>query len=856
MDYWKMGQVELLRGFSAADSGLSSAEAKGRLEEHGPNAISEADKKTPLRIFISQFQNPLVYILIGATAIAFFLGEGMDALIILAIVVMNAVLGFVQEYRSEKALEELRRYVSMTARALRDGHVLEVDVRELVPGDVILISIGDIVPADARLLEAHGLESDESVLTGESVPVPKNAEPLDLEKAEPYQMANSVFMGATIKSGSGKALVVATGRDTFLGKSAKSLRNAEEATDFEKSIRSFGGMLLRVILVMTFFVFVINSALGHGLLESFLFALAIAVGITPELLPIVITIGLSHGALALVKKHVAVKKLQAIEDLGNMDILCADKTGTLTENVVTLIRYLDCEGKDDERVLDYSLLCNSAVVQHGKVKGGSIDSAIWTYAISKSVAERTKGYRRIALVAFDYERKRMSVAVESGRERLLICKGAPEEMLPICTHYRSGGKSLPIGKKKASLKRMAEGFGADGYRVIVVASKDIGKKEEYSPADESDLTFLGFLILMDPPRKDTFPALERFRKLGVKMYVLTGDGPLVTGEVCRQVGVENLSGKVILGSDIAGLEEADLRKIVEKNNIYARLTPEDKLSIVKALRANGHIVGFIGDGVNDAPSLKAADVGISVSSGADIAKEASDVVLLRKHLNVVANGISEGRRTFGNITKYIHGTISANFGNMFTLTISSLFLPFIPLLPSQVLLNNFISDVPMLTVSTDNVDRDDLRKPQRWDIGRINRFMVYFGLISSVFDLITMAFVYFVLSAEAGLFRTVWFIESVLTEIFVVFSIRTFRPFWKSAPSALLLISSFGAAALVFLLVFSPLAPFFQFMPINFGTAVVIIAIVTVYVLVVELAKHRFFAGEAARDRKEDVNAR
>jgi len=846
--YWRMTGGEAARALGVRNGGLASKEARERLAKYGPNEIEKADKKTPLRILISQFQNPLIYILIGATLIAATLGEGTNAFIILAILLVNAILGFIQEYRSEKALEELRRYVSMTARAIRDDHPVEISVQELVPGDVILLSIGDIVPADARIIEAHDLQTNESVLTGESSPVEKDPKPILIDEPAPHELCNMLFMGTVVSSGAGKAIVTATGKETQLGKSAKGLGAVEPATDFEKSIRDFGSMLVKVVIIMSVFVFVINGVLGHGLLDSFLFALAIAVGITPELLPVIITIGLSHGALDLAKRHVVVKRLEAIEDLGNIDILCADKTGTLTENEVALIRYLDAEGKENEDLLLYSLLCNSAVVQHGKVRGGTIDSAIWTYAIPRYGITKAQGYEKLDEIPFDYERKKMSVVVEQGGGRLLISKGAPEAMLPVCSSVLLDGKEIPMGEMGRKLSQMAEGFGSEGYRTIVVAYKKARKKEDYSKDDEKDMVFMGFLILMDPPKKDTQPALERFKKLGVEVYILTGDSPFVTKTVCSQVGLEDKAGSILQGADINAMDDDQLALAVAKHNIFARLTPADKLRIVEALRRNGHIVGVIGDGVNDASSLKAADVGISVSNGADIAKDAADVVLMRKNLNVVANGIADGRKTFGNIIKYIHSTISANFGNMFTLTIASFFLPFIPLLPSQILLNNFLSDVPMLSVSTDNVDREDLRKPKRWNISQITRFMVFFGLISSVFDLLTMGFVFFVLGFDAALFRTVWFLESVLSEIFVVFSIRTSKPFFHSMPSVLLVATSIAVTAASIGIIYSPLAPWFEFAPLSVYVVAIVLGIVFAYVIVVELAKALFIWSENRRN--------
>lgn len=847
-NYWRMKKEQLFSSLIVTDKGLSEKEAKTRQKEYGTNEIDAADKKTAIKIFISQFQNPLIYILIIATIMAYVMGDQTEAFIIFAILFINAILGFIQEYRSEKALEELRKYVSMTARVIRGGQPIEINVKDLVPGDIILVSIGDMVPADARLFETHGLETNESMLTGESNPVQKNSELVNKDNAAPHELTNIVFMGSTITAGSGKAVVVATGKETYLGKTAKALKAPEEGTDFEKSIRRFGAMLVKVILAMTIFVFIANTVLGHGLLESLLFALAIAVGITPELLPIIITIGLSHGARILVKKHVAVKRLEAIEDLGNIDVLCADKTGTLTENAVTLIRYLDVEGKDDEKVLLYSLLCNSAVVHHGKIKGGTIDSAIWTYALSQYDLKKIKGYEKKDEIDFDYERKRMSVVVEHKKEWTMITKGAPECTLSVCSKVLLGGEETPIAHYYFKLKKMADNFNDQGYRVIGVAYKKVKSNKVYHSNDEMDLTFIGYLILMDPPKKDAAVALEHFKRMGVELYVLTGDSPIVTSYVCKQVGIQNKSGKILIGADIAKMSEQELCESVKTNNIYARLAPAEKLAIVRALRSNGHIVGFIGDGVNDAPSLKAADVGISVNNGTDIAKDAASVVLLRKSLNVVADGIFEGRKTFSNIIKYIDSTISANFGNMFTLTIASLFLPFIPLLPSQILLNNLLSDVPMLTVSTDNVDKDELKKPRRWDINRITRFMVFFGLISSVFDIITMLLVYFMLSTDAALFRTVWFLESVLSEIFVVFAVRTAKPFYRSKPSGLLIAASIISTLIAIGILFSPLASFFQFAPVTPTVIAIVLGIVFVYVMIVELAKRQFHIRENARN--------
>jgi len=827
-NYYALGKEELLRKLSCSEYGLSSQEAKKRLEEYGLNDISLKDKRSTIEIFLSQFKSPLILVLLGATVIAGVVGDQQDALIILGIVVINACLSFYQEFKSEKALAELRKYISFNAKALRDGKEVELDVKELVPGDLVFLEIGDIVPADLRVIESKDLTLNESVVTGESFPVHKIIESIALPDAQPSQQKNIAFMGTNVASGEGKGIVVATAEKTEFGRTATVLSAKEPPTDFQKSIKKFGNFLIKIIFALTIFVFVINSLLGRNLLESFLFALALAVGITPELLPLIITISLSAGAMHLAKKKMIVKRLVSIEDLGNIDVLCMDKTGTLTENQITLEDYFDADGIKSRELIELGLACNSAIIGKGKATGNIIDSAIWNYAQKQGI--QIKKFNKIEEIEFDYERRRMSTVIEEKGKRILICKGAPESILSVCNSTQ---------KEKDLIKKFNE-LSNEGFRVVAIASKEIGKKKNYSIEDENGLNFKGLLAFLDPPKKTAIHSLKEFQKLNVELKVLTGDNELVTGEICREIGLK-IKGKIVLGSEIEKMNEIEFLKAIEENNVFARITPEQKFRIVEGLGKRGHIVGFLGDGVNDAPALKAADVGITVDSAVDIAKDSAEIILLQKSLMVVAEGIQHGRKTFGNIIKYIFNTMSANFGNMITLAVSSVFLPFIPLLPSQILLANLVSDVPLITVSTDNVDEDYLHKPKRWNIKTISNFMVYFGIISSVFDFITIGFLMLIVGADAAIFRTAWFLESVLSEIIVTFAIRTKRSFWKSHPSKVLIYSSIAAMILTIALIYSPIAFIFKFESLAIPVLISIGVIILAYFLLVEGAKKRFF---------------
>lgn len=838
-DFAGMDSSKVFETLKSTNKGLSSKQALNLLESYGPNDIAAKDKRTWTSILLSQFKSPLILILVFASIIAGFVGERIDSAIIIGIILLNTLLGFYQEFKSEKALSELKKYLVFKARVFRDGTKIEVNVKDLVPGDVVFLEIGDVVPADLRITSVDALSINESVITGESFPISKVSGKVSVVDANASRLKNMAFMGSTVVSGSGSGIVVSTGKSTEFGKTATVLSAREPPTDFQNSMKKFGNFLLKIIFILTMFVFSTNVLLGRNVLDSFLFALALAVGITPELLPIIITIGLSAGAMHLSKKKVVVKKLVAIEDLGNINILCIDKTGTITENNVSLQESLNADFKASRDALEHALLCNSATIEGGKASGNVIDVAVWNNASEKE-RKTASEYEEVQEISFDYSRRRMSAVVLRGKQRMLVCKGAPESVLEACSMVKIGNKSVSIKKHSKTLEDKFQNLNKQGFRVIAVASKGVTKKNDYSVKDENDLTLLGFLTFMDPPKETAIQSLKKLQELGVEIKVLTGDNEHVTEQVCSRVGLE-IKGRVMLGSELATLKNDELMKAVASNNIFARITPEQKFSVVTTLSKLGNVVGFLGDGVNDAPALKAADVGITVDSAVDVAKESADIILLKKSLMVLADGIIEGRKTFGNIIKYIFNTVSANFGNMFTLSLSSLFMKFIPLLPTQILLANLISDGPLMTISTDNVDEDYLKKPKRWNLKMIASFMVFFGLISSIFDFLTMGVLLLLLNADPQTFRTAWFLESVLSEIVITFAVRTKKSFWASKPSKMLVYSSILTVGLTLILIYSPIGFLFEFNQLPVQLLSYIALIMVSYFTIAEIAKKRFY---------------
>jgi Mg2+-importing ATPase len=813
---------------AGSDTGLGSEEAARRLATQGRNELPRPDERQAVRIFLAQFASPLVLVLILAAVVSRVLGERTEAVVILCIVAVNACLGFVQEYRAERAVRALRQFVTRTARVHRDGSLVEIAAAELVPGDVVELDLGVLVPADCRLLAADELTADEASLTGESAPAAKDA-------------GATVYMGTPVLSGSGTAVVIATGPRTALGRMAALVRQPEQ-TDFQRSIRRFSQFLVQVIVVLTTFVFLVNTMLGRGWFDSLLFALALAVGITPEVLPVIITVTLAGGALRMAREKVVVKRLISVEDLGNVDVLCCDKTGTLSRGEFALQAYVGPDGGPSPEVLLNGALAGSAALGAPAAAANPTDRAIWSASSLEQIREELSQCRVLDRNAFDFNRRRASALVQHGSRRVLVVKGAVESLLPACVCLQQGSAVTTLtAAARAQLLDAAAGYEAGGLRAIAVGMKETVLTTT-TPADETDLTLLGFLLFLDPPKPEAREALAQFAQLGVALKVMSGDSREVTRRICREVGLPLAEERVVSGTELEALSDSELHRWVRRYDAFARVTPEQKYRLVSALRAEHHVVGFLGDGVNDAPALRAADVGISVDSGTDVAKEAADIILLQKSLNVVADGIVAGRRTFANITKYVLNTVSANFGNMSTVALTSMFLRFIPLLPSQILLNNLLSDGPLLTIASDNVDSVLLQRPRRWNVPVIARFMVGFGLLSAVFDVILIVVLLEVYRATVPVFRTAWFVESACSEVLVTFAIRTHLPFYRSRPAALLLWSSAAAALVAFGLPFTRLGQqSFQFVPLPSSVVVLVLGVLAAYFLVVELAKTSFF---------------
>lgn len=832
---------KVLDSVKTSEKGLTTSEAQKRLREYGFNQIPEKEKRHGLEILISQFKNALILVLVAAAIVSYFLGEKIDTAVLLSIVLLTSFLGFFQEYRTERALRELKSYITMESKVLRNGEVVVLDSKEIVLGDIVYLRIGDIVPADVRLTSVDDMTTDESSLTGESLPVVKKVGTVGKEYSQPQDLENMAFMGTSVASGSGYGVVCATGGATFFGKTASYLMKTPES-DFHKNMRAFSNFLLKVVIVMTVFIFSANALLGKGIFDSFLFAVALAVAITPEALPIIITITLSNGALKMAREDVVVKRLATVEDFGNIDVLCCDKTGTLTEGKVTLQGHYTVDGHTDDTLILYGLLCSSIKSKRGReLAGNPIDTAVQESKKATELGSQLKSFTILETNEFDFERRRMSVLVRSSAGTLLIAKGAPESILDVCGTATVGGTKTAITQELFSkIRGTISGYENEGYRVIAVAEKDI-ETEKTAKTDETNLNLSGFLLFLDPPKKTAKSSLGTLQNLGLTIKVISGDSPVITKEICHEVGLPIVEEMVITGSSLDKLTEKEFEEYAQKYSVFARVTPEQKHKIVSVL-SKTHVVGFLGDGVNDAPALKAAVVGISVDSASGIAKEAADIILLKKSLRVLAHGITGGRKTFSNITKYIMNTISANYGNMLTVAASSLFLKFIPLLPAQILLNNFVSDFPLLTIAADNVDKEFLRKPKRWNIHAISRFMVYFGSISVFFDLLLILPLVFLIKVTPELFRTAWFLESALSEIVVTFAIRTKLPFFKSRPSTWLIGTSVVTGAAAIAITYTSVGTLlFEFVSMPISIVAFIAGVLITYFAVVEIAKRRFF---------------
>jgi Mg2+-importing ATPase len=832
MDWWSISADDAIKALSSSKEGLNEKEAKKRIAIYGLNDIPKRMEKSGISLLFSQFKDPLVLLLLAASIISYITGSIEESIIIIIILFIDCFLSFFQEYKSELALRKICKYLRYWSKVLRDGNLMQIDTRYLVPGDVVLIETGDRIPADLRLIEANNLEIDESIITGESYPVLKDASVILKEKIEPQEMKNIAFMGTLVTNGKGKGIVISTGMKSTFGEIVGYLKSEEPLTNYQKNMRRLGEFLTGIVILGVIFIFIVNSFTGKKILDSLLFSLALAVGIVPEMLPVIITICLTRGATKMTKFGVITKKLAAIEDLGNMDVLCIDKTGTITQNKITLIDYIDLDGKKDVYIVEIASTALSVIEKKGGFIGNPIDVAIGEFANSLKI----KRYEAVEKIPFDFTRKRMSSVIKKDDKLLLICKGSPESIISVCSKMKKKGKILDFDKKQ--IEKMLEELFKKGYRVIAVAEKIVEKKENYTKEDENNLTLIGFLCFSDPIKPGIKKIIDKFKSLGIEVKVLTGDNALIAEEVMKKVGVE-IKG-ILSGAEINLMNEETLIKEVEKNNLFVRLTPEQKVRIVKALKKNGHTVGFLGDGANDAPALRYADVGISVENGVDVAKEASDIILTRKSIKIILDGVIEGRKTFGNTTKYILNTLSANLGNMISLAISSPFLNFLPLLPSQILLTNLISDGPLLSISTDKIDEEELKKPKHLNFNFIGKFCGLLGGISSIFDFATMTS-FILIGVSVSTFRTAWFLESVLSEILITFSIRTRKRFYKSKPSEILLLSSIIFALITLIIIYSPIGALFEFVHLNLYFLFLIFLILLLYFSIVEFLKQKIY---------------
>ena len=817
----------VLEHFDVGGDGLSSAEVARRQSLWGPNAIG-AQRARAWTVLQRQLRSPLLLLLVVTAGASFAVGDRTDAVIIAAILAVSVGLGFVNEYRAEVAAAALHTQIRHQVVVRRDGHAQTVDVTDLVPGDRVRLTMGAIVAADLRLVAANGLECDESVLTGESLPASKSIEAVPAGTGL-GDVASCAFMGTVVRSGDGEGVVIATGMHTEFGRIAVGLGARQEETEFQAGLRHFSALLVQVAGVLTTSIFVFNLILQRPLLESLLFSLAIAVGITPQLLPAVVTTSLATGSRRLAQKKVLVKRLVCIEDLGDIEVLLTDKTGTLTEGHISFERAINAAGQPSEDVLRLGLICNEATVEDRTVvAGNALDVALLDAPEARAASTRLSP-PRLATVPFDHDRRMASVLVDDATlGRVLVTKGAPEGVLGVC-------RDVPDSARQA----LEREFSA-GSRVVAVATRPAPMLQTASVAEEHDLTLAGFLVFLDRPRADAAVSLQRLATLGIVVKVVTGDNALVAEKVCRDLGLD-VRG-VLTGADIDAMDDEMLRARVVDATIFARVSPEQKSRLIRAHRAADRDVAFLGDGANDAVALHAADVGISVESATDVAKDAADIVLLEKDLGVLADGVSEGRRTFSNTIKYVLMGTSSNFGNMFSAALGSTFLPFLPMLPSQILLNNLLYDTSQMTIPTDTTDAEMLARPSHWDIHFIRRFMLFFGPISSVFDFLTFGLMLGPFNAGPALFRSGWFVESLATQTLVVFVIRTRRvPFWTSRPSRPLLGAVVGVVIAGALLPYSPFSHDLGFQPLPVAFFAALVGMVLAYLFLVELAKRHFF---------------
>ena len=802
--------------------GLSSNEALIRLKKFGPNSI-QRKRRGPLLAFVKKFTSPLIVVLIVVTVVSIFIGEKTNAYLILPMIFVSVLLDFYNTYKSDRALKKLLAKIAVTATVIRDGEKKEIDFKAIVPGDIVFLSAGDIIPADCQILEAKNFYVNQAVLTGESEPIQKK---VSKKKNKGPGSLNYIFMGTSVVSGYATAVVVNTGFESEFGKIAKDISESEIKTHFEKQLDKYSLMIVKLTIVMVLVVFLVNSLLGHGWIDSFLFALAIAISITPELLPVIITVSLSRGSLRMAKKEVITRHLSAIQNFGSMDVLCTDKTGTITEGKISLVKHLDILGKNSEEVFLYSYLnsafntgvenpLNKAIIEHAKI---DIDK-----------------YKKIDEIPFDFRRKRESVIVQSGSEKLIITKGAPEEIFKICDYYKIGKRKIKIDDKtRKKLFARFNSFSKQGYKTLALAiNDDKNLKEE-------KMAFFGFALFLDPPKETAKKILSELKTLGIEVKIITGDNEILTQKVCSEIKL-NIKG-IINGEMLKKMTDPELKKILPKTTIFARVTPDQKERIITSLKEIGQVVGYLGDGINDAPALKNADVGISVNNAVDVAKETADIILLRKSLSAIRDGVIEGRKTYRNTLKYILMGLSSDFGNMLSMVGASFLLPFLPMLPTQVILNDLIYDFSQLSIPTDNVDVEETRKPAKWDFSFIKHYMLVFGIMNATFDFITYGLLYFVFKAPEHLFQTGWFLESITTQILVVYIIRTKKtPILQSRPSLAFTINTLLAVLVAWMVPFIFLGKIFKFAPIPILIIAVLSAHAIISLILIQYIKKWFY---------------
>ena len=831
--FWDTPLDELLEQLSATAAGLTTAEAARRLDHYGPNTMGRESRFAVVLNFLRFFTNPLVVILMVAGAISLTLGDPVGGLIIIAMVLLSVLLNFFMEFQARHVVAQIQKQVATTATVLRDGQEQQLPVAVLVPGDVLRLNAGDLVPADSRLLEVKDLQVRESALTGESLPVEKNCRDLPAGKHGATEAGNSIFLGTAVQTGLATAVVVGTGRNTALGEIAHNLAERPPETEFGRGIRHFGLMITKVIMALVLFVLLVNVVLHRPPLESFLFAVALAVGMTPEMMPMIITITLAQGARRMAKKKVLVKQLAAIEDFGSMTILCSDKTGTLTEGEIVLDRHVDLQNREDENVL--RLVYVNSFFQAG-IKSPMDD------AVLKHDHPAIGQFVKVDEIPFDFNRRRLSVAVRRDDEVLLVTKGEAESIFAICQSVTIDGSPQPFDEaRRAQAAATFRKLSSEGYRTLGVATAPLTKQAAYTTAAEQNMTLEGFAAFLDPPKPDVRPVLEALKQNGVAVVVMTGDNQYVTQKVAADVGLP--AELAITGAEVDAMDDAALAVNAENHALFVRVSPAQKNRVILALKARGHVVGYIGDGINDAPSLHSADVGISVMNGVDVAKDAARVILLEKDLAVLNEGIVEGRRSFANIMKYIVMGTSSNFGNMFSMAAASLFLPFLPMLPTQILLNNFLYDTSQISIPGDKVDVALLHRPKRWQIAFIRQFMMIIGPISSVYDFLTFGILLwgFQAASNAPLFRTAWFVESLATQTLVVFVIRTAGNPFRSRPSRALLVSVLTVVAIAATLPYFPPAALLGFTPLPGPLLMAIALLALTYLMVVQLVKSWFY---------------